>query len=323
MKILIVAAPLNEDISATPQRYGGVGRTFYLLAKNNPNITIASNWEALRDCDISVSRKIILSEEEERKIVENGDLQGWDNNFDLIFHAQPNRHYVSNKPTLVWAPGYGETINRLNTNILCHNLKNQHPYISNLMTNLYEFVLGVDIPPFQEYKKDDFILQVTNHYPQINSIILAKLCLKHNIKCIFAGPISDGYPLSDYIDNEYTFYEGVIPEERKIELLKKARFFGCLYSHPINDPPLSAKQALSYGCPILTNQIGAMAEFIDGSNGYFIRNEQDFIDAWQRRHEFNQLDCYDSVKNKYSVDNMIKTFNNVCERIINEANGNI
>ena len=130
------------------------------------------------------------------------------------------------------------------------------------------------------------------------------------------GTVSGLLNLSlDYIDNKNTFYLGVIDNETKIKYNKLAKFNMqmCPYPFPLT---LSAKEALSYGVPIMARKVGGSIDFIkEGINGFFINNEQDILNAWEQRNNIKQKDCYDSML-WTSEEKMIESFVSVFNQII-------
>ena len=238
--------------------------------------------------------------------------------FDIVFHASPATHVNTSglkAKSLVWTPGFSETVHPLNSNLLCHNYEGQQPTIKNPLTKVYQFVLGMKMPKFQEYQKNDFIFQCSNHYSQINSGYVARLAQKYKIMAYFAGPVAGDSDLLDFIDNVHTFYLGEIDEKMKIEFLTGAKIVTALYSHSINETPLAAKQALSYNCGIVTTGAGHIGKIVkDGHNGFIVSKEEDFIKAWENRNLLKQYDCWKSIQG-YSLENMVNSFERVVKSI--------
>ncbi len=303
MKTLFLDLSLSEDFSGN--KYGGISKTFATLQRHLPNSYLGGAAHSFENYNID--NKIIINNKEE---IPYGD-------FDLILHAQTNTHLKTNKPVLVWAPGQNETIHPENTNLLLHNKNTQNPLISNPETKIHEFVLGIEIPEFQEYKKEDLIVQISNHYPQIGSHILAGLCDKYKINCVFAGPVAGDYREQFFqsVDtNQYTYYIGEISESEKISWLKRAKYYGNLLLHHINEPQLGVKQALSFGCGIIATSVPAMTGLIrNGYNGFLISTEMDFVRMFG---DIKQKNCWDSVQ-KYSIANMTESFKIAAEEVIN------
>ncbi len=185
-------------------------------------------------------------------------------------------------------------------------------------SRIYNVVLGIPIPEFKEYRREDFLFQCSNHYPQINSVLLARWCNYWHIKCYFAGPCNSDYNLLGEIDNVNTFYLGEIPEELKINYLVRCKGFASLYGFNINSDSLAIKQALSYGCPIITTRLGNPHEtIINGYNGFIVDNAYSLYQSFNSLHLINSKNCYDSVQ-KYSLDKMAKSFTEAFEEIIRQ-----
>lgn len=331
MKILLLELSGSDSLARKPGRYSGCGPTFRRLAENIDNCYLAG----LEECfEGDITNKClplnkfhisqILSYAQLEEVIRyryhvSDDPEPPPFDFDLIVYSKPDVTLNTTKPQLCWSVGAYEKINPNIKHLLLHNPKWQQPIIQNPDTKVHEFVLGIEIPPFEERTKKNQILQITNHYPQINSIILAQWALKYEIKTIFAGPISEGYPLLDYIDYHTTWYLGQIKEEEKIKLMKESLVHASLYSHPINGPNLSTKTALSYGCWILTTNAGIMPEVIQNRvNGHIINNEGDFLDAWGRRDQPKQANCWNTAQN-WSLDKMINSFKKVVNEILSPS----
>ena len=316
MKILFLS--LNSDpVSRLPSRYGGAGISFRRLVENLDNCYIAAETSCFEG---DINNKTLCLTKEDIVNIKHGAFLDTGYHFpqqvDLFVYADPSITLNTNKPQLCWAVGAYEKIEANIGNLLVHNLKWQQPIIQNKETKIHEFVLGIDIPEFQVYNKLPFIFQCTNHYPQINSILLAQWCLKNKIRCIFAGPIGGDYRLLDYIDYNYVFYLGQIKEEEKIKLMKSATLHASLYSHNINGPNLSTKTALSYGAPILTTNFGIMPEVIKNEeNGFIISNETEFLNAWDKSIFIDQKKCWETAQ-KWSLDKMVSSFKSVVDNIL-------
>lgn len=306
-KILAIDLSGSESISYNPIKYGGIGRTFASLHKRIPNFWVMGT-EGLVDLQ---ERAIPLSLKDIEKIRNGANLENYiSQDFDIIFYASPPVRVDYRKAKhLVWCPGQNEQVNALTENVLLHNKKTQNPHIPNLHANIFDFVLGVERPEFEEYKKMPYVFQCSNHFQQINSIALARACRENGMACYFAGPISENYNLLAEVDNICVFYLGEISESEKIAHLKTAQFFASLYGFPINETPLAIKQALSYGCTILTTQVGGIPDLIkNGENGHFIKYNQDFYNAI--RSPLDQRKCYDSTDG-VSAEKMAESFQKV------------
>lgn len=318
MKILLLELSCADSTSRSPSKYGGAGITMRRIAENIDNCYIAAE-ESTFEGDITnkcipVSKQII---EYIRGSHEYSFTYHNLNKFDIYVYCNPSIILQIDKPQICWALGQNEKINLKIENLLLHNSRWQQPIIQNLCTKIYEFTLGIDIPEFKQYEKEDFGFQCSNHYYQINSAIIANWCRKHGIKWLFAGPISQDYKkvFLNEIDYKNTFYLGQIDESEKIKLLKRARCYSnCVGIHQ-NGPQLGVKQAWSYCCPIVSTNMGIMTEVIqNGQNGFLISNEEEFILAWQQSQKIDQKTCWNTAQN-WSMDKMVESFKNVINEV--------
>lgn len=309
-----------EHLILNPTRYGGGRIVPTYLRENLDNFYTAGLAESFTGIGSKEKwdRCIVLDKGQIFQLRNGEKLENIiADKFDLLLTSSPDLYVNTEIPQLVWCVGYKEKVNPAHKNVLLHNLYNQYPVFYSKPT-VYGFRLGINIPEFQEYKKEDIVFQCTNHSHFLQSIITAQLCQQYKIRCILAGPISENYPLLQYIDNYYVKYIGQISEETKIELSKKSKVHTLLFSNFINECPLSGKIALAYGNQIFSTPIGDMPNKIkEGVNGKFIVYEEDFINGWNNRDCISQRECYDSIK-EYSVENMVLDINKIFQEILNE-----
>lgn len=308
-----------EDISLNPKRYGGVGRTIALLKENIKNFYIICCGESFENNPNH--KNVFFLSKEDINLIRNGvKLSNFinDNDYDLVFHNATDVFINTKLKQLVWGVGQYEQFDIRHENCLFHNYKTQQPIINNLNSKIYEFILGIEQPEFKEYQKENFIFQCSNHFNLMGSIELAIFCNRNKIDCVFAGPIAENYKLLDYM-GQYAKYIGEITEDVKIEILKSAKMYGSLFQMPINTLTLGIKQAMSYGCSILSTYAGAIPNYIKNNyNGFLIRNENEFIDAWECGDDIKQLNCYNTIKDNFSKKQMVESFNDVVNKVLNE-----
>jgi len=302
-----------EDYHHSPKRYGG-GRIIAsaLLYKIN-SFDIYSNPESFLNVDESKQNQCFALNNSSRQAIKNGDsikkyIPDADK-YDIFFHHFSNVHLNLNEcrsqKQAVWPVGWRETVHPDSTNVLLFDKLCQEPQMSANHT-IFEIVIGPKFETFKEYPKEDIIFQCSRHFSHYQSIIVAQLALKYGIKTYFAGPIENGYPLMDYIDNKTSFYLGVIDSETKRDFYKRAKLNTQFQNYPIS-ATLAGKEAASYGCGILASSIGGWKHFIkDSVNGFFIKTEADFIKAWEKRDELSQKNCYD-MGLPHSEENMVNS----------------
>lgn len=322
MKILLLELSCSDSCAKNPSRYSGSGPTMRRLAENLDNCYLAAE-ESCFEGDIT-EKCIPLCKDYIEVIKKGGLLNNYLNyccgQYDLIVYCNPNIVLNTEKPQICWAVGANEEIHPQIKHLLLHNAKWQQPLIKNPETKIYEFILGIDIPPFQVENKTIDVFQCSNHYSAINSDLVAYWCTKNGIKAVFAGPIDPNYKKTflKQIDYNYATYIGQIDEAEKIRLMKKARCYTSLVSHNINGPQLSVKQAWSYGCSVISSRMGIMPEVIkNGINGFIIKDEEEFVDAVKTYSwEIDQKSCWETA-NQWSLPKMVDSFKNVVEKVIN------
>src|SRR3990167_8091416 len=301
MKILGIS--LNGDpVSRFPNKYGGAGRSIRLMMDGIKNFYLVAE-ESCFEGDIN-ERCIPITHEQIENIRNNKPISDIvKDNFDLILvNGDTNSFINTTIKQICWCGGFNEKVHPRHEYMICYHIATQCPIFQNdeKQLKVYEFRLGTPLPIFEKYKKEPFILQITNHYHAIQSHMLALVCNKYGIKCIFGGPIDINYQdlFLKCIDNQNTYYLGMVKENDKIKLLKRATFFASLYSYPLHAVSLAFKQALSYGCGILTTPGGQTELFMRDKNiGFLVKNADDLIRSWIKKGDINQENCYNAVKN--------------------------
>jgi hypothetical protein len=312
-----------EDYSYSPKNYGGARIVPGAMMERKNDFFIYSDEKSFQNVNNGKKQQCKILDWPKRNALRNGEclksVIPEADDYDLFFwnatNIKLNLDNCRNKKHVVWSIGWRETVHQNIENLICFSFKFQQPVLLG-MPNIYHAVIGPNIEGFTEYQKEDIIFQCTRHVECFQSIQVAQLGLKYGIKTIFAGPIGKDYPLMNFIDNKTTFYLGSISQEEKIKYNKLAKFHTQFQTYP-TCATLSAKEALSYGTPIMASTAGEWPNFIlEGINGFIIRNEQDFIKAWEARDSIKQLNCYNSIL-KFSEEKMIDEFYCAFEKINN------
>jgi glycosyltransferase involved in cell wall biosynthesis len=315
-----------ESYSINPKKYGG-GRVFASWAKEKINnfhiFSVEKSFEDVTS-DEKINHCHVITQDQINRIKAGEEILTVIpecKDIDIFVHHFSNIFINTDKAQIVWAVGYGEPINPNIKHLMLYSKNRQNCYILNKNCNIYDVSIGVDFPDtFIEYTKEDFIFQCTRHVEEFGSIEVAKFCNMHNIKCIFAGPIGSNYPLLNFINNKNTYYIGQISEQDKISYTKKAKF--CTFIHNWNTPfNLSAIHSLGYGTPIIARPIGFWPDLIQHTNnGFLVNSYDDIYNAWQNRNNVHQLNCFNSVKNKYDINSMINSFESAIKLAYNTHN---
>lgn len=311
-----------ESYSIKPTKYGG-GRIFASWAKEAlPDFHIFSNPKSFEDLQLNsfnerknhchpitnAQRMAIRDGAAIESVIDSEVIR----NTDIFVHHFTNIHINTPKPQIVWSIGFKELINPKHTDVMLYDFKNQHPIVSNLEHKIHSISIGSLNNSFAKYPKENFIFQCTRHVREFGSIEVARFCRNNKITGVFAGPINEGYPLLAEIDGKYTHYLGVIEEQAKENLTKRARLYTFLHKWP-TPFNLSAVEALGYGTPIVATKVGFWPDFIiEGKNGFLIDDESELLNAWEKSKNISQSDCYNSVV-KYSLKNMIHSFREAIE----------
>ena len=315
MKILLLELSGSDSCSRKPNRYAGAGPSLRRVAENLDNCWLAAEESCFEN---DISDKCIRLTKESVKNLKSGSKDSLLlDDYDVLVYSDHNIVLNTEKPQICWAVGANEKINPEIKHLLLHNAKWQQPIIQNSETKIYEFVLGIDIPEFEKYDKENYVFQCSNHYYQINSDVVANFCKKNGITALFAGPISEDYRKAflQQIDNKYTFYLGEIKESEKIKLLQKARCYTNLVGHNINGPQLGVKQAWAYGSPVIATNMGIMPEIIKQNNGFIIKDEHGFVEAFNAAQFIDQKECWNTANN-WSTEKMVNSFKLVVEEVI-------
>lgn len=314
---------LVEDYSTNPNKYGGGRIIGSSLLERLDNFFLFGNKKCFDNIKSEKLNQCISLDIEARRAIKNGaPIKNFIENinqYDIFFHHFSNIYLNleghNNPKQAVWPVGWREVVHEKTKNILFFDKDGQATTYSN-DAKLYDIVIGPKLEPFEERQKENFIFQCSRHNQAYQSIELANLCNKYNIQAYFAGPIEKDYPLLNYINNINTFYIGSISQQLKFDFFKKAKANVQIQTYPIS-ATLTGKEASSYGVPIIAAPIGGWNKYIKhGINGFFIQNENDFINSWNNINIIKQKDCYDSAF-VHSEENMFKSVLKALENIIN------
>lgn len=304
-----------EDYSINPKNYGG-GPCFARYAKellNNSNYSfyIFGQQENFQNLQENENKKVCISlSKNVLDLIKSGyppaliipELQS----FDIIIHHHDclwiNPQYSKAK-SIHWSlSGRADGGHPYNHYDLLYD-HNQLPAWSGQKIKYIQ--IGKYIPDFKPNKKEDFIFTCTRHDESMNSMEVAKNCIKHGIKGYFGGPIHNNYPLMDYIDDKNTFYLGLLTEEEKLNYTRRARLYPILANWDVVFNQ-SALEANGEGTPLLVTKRGWFNCYIkDNINGYFYNDN--FIESYEKSFEINQEKCNNKA-HEFGIEPMINSF---------------
>jgi glycosyltransferase involved in cell wall biosynthesis len=318
---------MREDYSITPNRYGGgrcVAASFLDLFDN---FHIYGPAECFKNVREEKKSQCFVLDDEQRKALREGELVeavvGWDVAFySLFLHHFSNIHLTTKVPTLVWPVGFSEPIHPLNKYIALFDKDNQSPRFFSNDHSIFDVVIGPRMPKFEERVKEDLIINIGRITPSYQSIQVAQLAHKYQIPMIFAGPLDEGNEYGNkfmkYVDNDLVRYLGIVDHKTKLELFERAKLTTQMMDYNIS-VTLSCKEAMARGVIPIAAYVGQYKTFIqNGRNGFSIKFEEDFIEAWNNRNRVRQIDCYNSVLIFDEV-NMLKSFLKALEIIISSS----
>lgn len=323
-------SPFYEDYSSiNPHGYGGgsvFGRwgrihlnnkedNFYLFAPKECFKNIKTQEDRPDRC-ISVDNFTLDAFKKGYPISKVIDL----NNFDLVLYHNSCEHNINlgyNIPLCCWAgSGLASAIGFSSNYGLLYNHKEKIPQFSHQKIKYVQ--IGKSVPEtFQEYKKEDYVIQVSQHCRDFNTLEVCQQCLKYNIPLVLAGPINDYKELNDIIENNNLItYLGQISEQEKLELYKKARLLTLFNKNkvPFNQ---SIIEAQSLGTPVFTTQVGWYREYVNhGVNGFFY-DGNNFLECYNNAPKMRQKDCWSAAK-QYDIPSMISSFKSAFNEILHE-----
>ena len=330
MKIAYIDCQMNlpfaEDYAINAKRYGG-GACFARYAKkmlNNEQDEFyiygsKANFENLGNNENN-DKCIVLNELALSNLRAGAPIRWWipeSVNFDIIiFHHDCftlNTQFLKAK-LVHWALMGDGRANHPNTPYtLLYN-----PGEKSVHGKSFPIVIGKYVPEtFTQYKKENYIFQCSRHDEHMNSIEVAKFCLRNKIKGIFAGPILNGYPLMDYIDNHWTNYIGLISEYDKTRYLMQAT--ATTYLHTWNTAfNLSAVESLAYGTPIITSKRGCFNYLtLESENGFFWSPESNLLELYQKCQTLDQEKVWKSAQ-RFSHTAMVNSFYKAFQEILKD-----
>jgi glycosyltransferase involved in cell wall biosynthesis len=319
---------LVENYSLKPKTYGG-GRIvpsalLHSLNKMGHRFDILSHsacFEGVSDENIQYCHLIT---EEHKNLLRNGYplknyLHPALHGYDIILHnwhgTKLNLEGLKARD-LVWLVGFGEYVHPQNKRIvLYNNYQRPHVYTD---TKVYYARIGVPIPEFQEYKKENYIFSCHRQSRYFGSELMMQLAHSMGFKYIVGGPKDNNFPnIMDYVDGKHVEYLGVMKEEEKIEYYKHAMC--STHLHDWNVPfNLGLIQSLTYGTPVITTTAGFLPSVVkNGVNGYMLQTQDDFATALERVTRLSQKACYESAL-EYSTELMVQEYLEVFKEVLKE-----
>ncbi|HOZ53161.1 MAG TPA: glycosyltransferase [bacterium] len=202
------------------------------------------------------------------------------------------------------------------------SLKKILPFI-----NWRDFIYnGIDYNDFKQYKEQgDYLLFLARVSPQKGVDIAIKVAKKLKMKLVIAGKLSstdeeflkkEFYP---YIDGKQIIYLGEVLGEKKKKLLSQA--YCLIQPNRVKEAfGNSILEAMASAIPVVVNNQGAFKELvINGKNGYVVDNFRDLVEAVKMVKNINKQGCLQRVKDFFSLEKMVSSYENLYYKIIEES----
>jgi glycosyltransferase involved in cell wall biosynthesis len=209
------------------------------------------------------------------------------------------------------------------------NKKSNFSTISKFLQKRYDFIkfkgmiyngLNLEDFPLSENKKD-FFLYLSRISPDKQTHLLISWAKKYDFKLILAGDIND---------QEY-FKKEIKPNlSRKIRYIGKLDFEKVKYLQEAKATFMlddqegfgnSTIESLACGTPVIGFNNGAFTEIITNKkDGYILKSTRDVKNALKTVETINPLDCRKKVEDKFTVEKMVKEYEKLYKKIIQQNN---
>ncbi|MCJ7472094.1 MAG: glycosyltransferase family 4 protein, partial [Actinobacteria bacterium] len=182
---------------------------------------------------------------------------------------------------------------------------------------------GIDLHRFT-FQPDHgkYLLFFGRIHPEKGTRECIEVARQTGMKLIIAGIIQDqdyfDLQIKPYLDDDRIIYVGSVGPEKRDELLGGAY----VLLHPISfDEPfgLSIVEAMACGTPVIAFNRGSMPEIIaNGITGFLVNNLDDMAEAVVKTKQLDRFQCRKLIKERFSVDRMVKDYLRVYEKIIKQ-----
>jgi glycosyltransferase involved in cell wall biosynthesis len=183
---------------------------------------------------------------------------------------------------------------------------------------------GIDCNLFKRnIKKGDYLLFLARLSPQKGVDIAISLARKLKLKLIIAGKTSKtdqvflDKKVWPFIDKKQIIYLGEVVGKKKINLLKNAY---CLIqpNRLFEACSNSILEAMASAVPVLAYDNGSNRELVDhGKTGFIVSSEKEAIKCLKKIDLIKKEDCYNRIKQDFSVKQMLNNYEDLYYKIIN------
>lgn len=194
---------------------------------------------------------------------------------------------------------------------------NRHPDLT-YIGNVYH---GIDIQKFTfSDTHGSYLLFFGRIHHDKGTYEAIQIALQSSYPLLISGIIQDPsyfeQKVKPYIDNKKIFYLGHSTPEQRNKLLKEA--LALLHPIQFNEPfGLSIIESMCCGTPVIAYNKGSIPEIISNKKtGFIVNNEQEAIETIKHIQKINRKECRQWVKEKFSIQRMIKDYLDLYEKIV-------
>lgn len=207
-----------------------------------------------------------------------------------------------------------------NFSVNSHSLKKTLPFLNDLSV-AYN---GYDLSSFTfNNEPDDYFLYLARIHPHKGTHIAVQAAIDLDVPLILAGLIHDEdyykYTVMPMLDNAPKIkYVGYLNFKEKNNYLKGARalLHPHLYVEAFGN---SIVEAQACGVPVVAFDNGCSHEIVlHKETGFVVNNLEEMKTAMQNIDTINRTRCSTFVRNKFSVDAMVASYENIYRKILDE-----
>jgi glycosyltransferase involved in cell wall biosynthesis len=172
-------------------------------------------------------------------------------------------------------------------------------------------------------EKEDYLVYISRVCEDKGSHHAARIARENGYRLVMAGKIDPGEDTEYFkrevqplLDGERIVYLGEVTQERKIELLAKARAF--LFPIQWEEPfGLVMTESLACGTPVVATRWGSIPEVVTHGKTGFIADELDEIPAYlERLDEIDPRACREEAERRFSPRVMAEQYLKIYEQAI-------
>lgn len=293
---------LLHDSVLPPKTYGGIERILMALARAYRKCGHRVVILCRKDSTIKDFETIELPKDYQDRGLE----KVLPSDIDFLHSHQPLKKKPS-IPFLVSIHGNGHPEERYwaNTNFLSQSHSRNH--------NARYFVYnGVDPEhyPLRVKKKDYFVFlaRTTWRVKNVATAIAWARDLGLRLEIMGGKGISRGG----------IHYNGLVDEQRKLELLSEAR--GLIYPTNWDEPCAAAPlEALACGTPVISSANGCMPELVKANRGFVCENYDQLLQAGREVDKIDPRVCRRSIEEFFSLSRMAEDYLKIIKRILEKG----